>query len=134
MARKTKSKRKQYHFPQTPFHKLVYGWLILFKRDGDLWDMLTALRSCDSEYSIKEYTTERLRAVLGLNADILTKCQGRRPGSNPFALNKQEQTARDKILASTPEHFQAHWKFATDAVRYATGYDLNIETYVKGKR
>ena len=139
MARKVKVKlypgrmiREQPPFPQTPLHKLVYSWLNTFKRDGDLWNVLSALRGCDviNDNTSKHYTTMRLRAVLGLNSSILGNDQGKIPASNERPLIRREQLARNKSLAKTPLHFQQHWNLAIKSVRYATGYDLDTETKV----
>ena len=134
MARKTKASKKPPPFPQTPFHKLVYSWLTTFKRDGDLWNVLSALRSCDVAPEAKDSTTMRLRAILGLNSNILGNPRGKIPASNERPIAGNNRMDRNKILAQAPLHFQEHWTLAVKSVRHAMGYDLNTETKVpKGK-
>ena len=136
MARKVKPKlypsmviQRELSFPQTPFHKLVYSWLKTFERDGDLWNALSALRSCDVVIKdSKHSTTMRLRTVLGLNSNILGNTQGKIPACNELPLTRNKRRDRVEILAKTPFHFQQHWQLAVNAVRYAMDYDLDTET------
>jgi len=120
-------------FAQTPLHKLVYEWLHTFVRDGDLWNVLSALRGCDVDVvnDAKTCTTMRLRAVLGLNSSILGNHQGKIPATNDQPLGTQERIDRDERLFKTPRHFQQHWELAVKSVRHAMGYDLDTETQAK---
>lgn len=141
LGKKTKKKITIDPFPQTALHKLVYRWLTIFKDDGDLWNILTALRSCDrdglhglfdrNEYCIKSYTTERIRAVLGLDWKILGKEKGRVPAVRLAPLLITEQEKRERALLRAPGHFRVHYKLAVEAIRLWMGYDLTNEKVVK---
>ena len=129
-----RKKMRRPQFPQTPFHKTVYSWLKRFKSDGDLWDMLTALRSCDQPDSTsKSHTAGRVRAVVGLSDGDFCQTGSFYPSSTTFPLSKEGQRIRDMRLALDPTHYREHYWAAVDAIRRATGYNLKTETKVPRK-
>lgn len=92
----------------------------------ELWDMLTALRGCDTDNrELKILTTARLRGFLGLRAigcDI---------ASYPLPIGKRER--RDQLLNVAPEHFRNHFLWAVMAVWLAYGYNLLTEQDEQGR-
>ena len=94
-----------------------------------LWDILSALRGPDFEnsYYIKDLTTGRIRAIIGL-----------RSGNSRFVVSPrsltpvqlQRRTFQALSKNGVPEHFRNHYDTAANAIRKLYGYDLETETKI----
>jgi hypothetical protein len=98
----------------------------LKRRDDNaaiVWDIITALRSCDQTANhdeLKNLTTTRIRYVVGIPPGI-----GAVVRAEPLSI--AERAVRDELLNSAPVHFQSHWRTAVYAIRILHDYDLQEE-------
>jgi hypothetical protein len=112
--------------------------------DGELiWDLITSFRSLDmgltinSRIELKTLTTERIRAVVGIDISMfIAPRTGRYTGGsympvvNFAALNAEQRARRDELLAKAPPHFRSHYQAAVDAIRILYRYNLKEEREV----
>lgn len=109
---------------------------------GYVYDILAALRGPDFSFTrervgasgriadevktrrLKELTTQRIRAVVGMPVYQSSAMVRTSP------LSKEEQTERNSLLwdKETPEHFRQHYEFAVAAIRNLYFYDLRNES------
>lgn len=92
-----------------------------------LWNIITALRGPDFEYSdysdLKDHTTARVRAIIGMRPRLFANVR-------PQKLFVTEQINRDRALMNGSLHFKSHYFRANYAIRALYKYDLENEKRV----
>jgi hypothetical protein len=97
------------------------------KASEDLWNIVTALRGPDNDHNhLKELTTQRIRAAIGLR-------EGFTGGvflARPSALSTDEIATRNRYFETDElieHHFKVHYYRAVDAISRLYGYDVATE-------
>ena len=97
--------------------------------DAHAWQIITALRGCDSaNHNLKDLTVARLRYVLFGHVSVYTISSQRYPGIRSIKLTPDELKTRDQLLTEAPNHFRLHWQEAVKSVIALYSYDLDTET------
>ena len=102
-----------------------HPYLSDLRRQEDVWNILTALRSFDGpihDKGLKNFTTERVRGVVGL--------EDRHFSVRYEPLGKYEMLARDDLLYTADTHFALHYSRAVETIRRIYSYDLKEEKVI----
>jgi len=114
-----------------PLERLITRARELCKESGSarykVWNVITALRSCDSNLPGPVGTTER--ELLKWGTTIRVRQISGIGETHDYPLNPEQIDQRDTLLEQTPWHFKSHFRSAMRALK-DLGYEVPEEELV----